>query len=116
MPMVPSRLLVDRTDEQMAIQITQNPNEPLTTDRNINAAMRKQSLEHRLLHYKTADGSWFLQDPSLIDMKFKFRVRPQFGDADDMGNTNAAKFWARQRITVYFFDQRGIIGSDGTGS
>lgn len=115
MPMMPSRLLVDRTDEQVAIQIVNNSNEPFTTDRNINAALKKLDTDYRLLHYVTADGSWFLQDPSLIDMKFKFRVRPQFGDTNDEGNTNAAKFWARQRIAVYFFDQRGIIGSDGTG-
>lgn len=116
MPMMPNRLLVDRTDEHIAIQLTENPDEPFTTDRNINAARRKMATSYRLLHYKNADGSWFIQDPSLIDMKFKFRVRPQFGDTNDEGNTNAAKFWARQRIAVYFFDQRGIVGSDGTGS
>lgn len=117
MPMLPSRLLVDRTDEFTAIQLTQNDNEPFTANRNVNAAVKKRGIrDYRLLHYKQADGSWFLQDPSLIDMKFKFRVRPQFGDTTDDGGTLAAKFWARQRIMVYFFDQRGIVGSDGTGS
>lgn len=117
MPMTLSRLLVDRTDEFMAIQLTQNPNEPFTANNNVNAALRKRNIrDYKLLHYKNADGSWFLQDPRLIDMKFKFRVRPQFGDTNDAGNTNAAKFWARQRIGAYFFDQRGIVGSAGTGS
>lgn len=117
MPMMPSRLLVDRTDEMVAIQLTQNPDEPFTTDRNVNAALRKRSIRsYKLLHYKQADGSWFLQDPGLIDMKFKFRIRPQFGDSQDEGNTLAARFWARQRIGAYFFDQRGIVGSSGVGS
>lgn len=116
MPMVPTRLLVDPTDELTAIQLTQNPAEPFTADRNINAAMKKRSLTPKVLHYKLADGSWFLQDPNLIDMHFLFRVRPEFGDTSDEGGTLAAKFWARQRILAYFFDQRGIIGSDGTGS
>jgi len=117
MPMIARRLLIDRTDEFTAIQLTKNANEPNTTDRNINAALNKQSIDdYKLSHYKTADGSWFIQDPQLHDMKFKFRVRPQFGDDQDSGGTLAAKFWGRQRILVYFFDQRGIIGSDGLGS
>ena len=116
MPMMPQRLIVDRTDEFVAIQLTENPDEPFTADRNVNAAMRKRNMDYRLSHFKSADGSWFIQDPSLIDMKFLFRVRPQMGDANDEGGTNAAKFWARQRILVYFFDPRGVIGSDGTGS
>ena len=117
MPMIARRLIIDRTDEMMAIQLTKNANEPNTTDRNINAALNKQGIDdYKLSHYKTANGSWFLQDPQLHDMKFKFRVRPQFGDDQDSGGTLAAKFWGRQRILVYFFDQRGIIGSDGLGT
>jgi len=117
MPIMAKRLLVDRTDEWMAIQLTKNSNEPYTTDRNINAALTKSRInDYKLLHYVTVDGSWFVQDPSLIDMHFLFRVRPQFGDEMDSGGTLAARYWGRQRILVYFFDQRGIIGSDGTGT
>ena len=117
MPIQLRRLLIDRTDEMMAIQLVKNVNEPYTTDRNVNAALQKSGIaDYKLLHYKTVDGSWYIQDPSLIDMKFKFRIRPQMGDSQDEGGTLAAKYWARQRIMVYFFDQRGIIGSDGTGS
>lgn len=116
-PMMPSRLLVDRTDEFMAIQLTKNANEPYTTDRNVNAALIKRGIrDYKLLHFKTVDGSWFLQDPALIDMHFKFRVRPQVGDTQDEGGTLAAQFWSRQRLLAYFFDPRGIVGSDGTGA
>jgi len=117
MPNMLSRLIVDRTDEFMAIQLTKNVNEPNTTDRNINAALNRNRIsDYKLSHYKTADGSWFMQDPSLIDMHFLFRVRPHFGDEMDSGGTLAARYWGRQRILAYFFDQRGIIGSDGTGT
>lgn len=116
MPLQLSRLLVDRTDEFIAIQLTKNAEEPFTANRNINAALMKQGIkDYRLLHYKIADGSWFLQDPGMVDAYFKFRVRPQLGDSQDEGGSLAAKFWARQRLLVYFFDQRGWIGSDGTG-
>ena len=116
MPWQLSKLIIDRTDEFVAIQLTKNAQEPYTTDRNVNAALSKNRIGgFELLHYTTADGSWFLQDPSLIDMHFKYKVSPQFGDEMDGGGTLAAKYWGRQRIMVYFFDQRGIIGSDGTG-
>lgn len=115
MPMMLSRLVIDRTDEFDAIQITKNEFEPFTTDRNINAIKKKAStLNYVLSHFKSANGKWFLQDPNAIDMHFKFRVRPSFGDAQDEGGTLAAKFWARQRILVYFFDQRGIVGSNAS--
>jgi hypothetical protein len=117
MPITLSRLIVDRTDEFMAIQLTKNSSEPFTTDRNINAALTKSRIsDYRLVHYKTADGSWFMQDPSLIDAHFLFRIRPQFGDEMDSGGTLAARYWGRQRVMAYFFDQKGWVGSDGTGS
>lgn len=115
MPMMPSRLVIDRTDEQDAIKIIDGQWEPYTTDRNVNAIKRKaKNLSYVLSHFKTANGKWFLQDPNLIDAHFLFRIRPQFGDDEDKGGTLAAKFYARQRINVYFFDPRGWVGSNAT--
>lgn len=116
MPMMADRLLVDRTDEQVAIQLTGNNEEPFTANRNINSMKKKRDFTYKLLHYKTADGSWFYQDMRNIDAHFLFRVRPQTGDSQDEGGTLAMRFWNRQRFLVYFFDQRGWIGSDGSGS
>jgi hypothetical protein len=116
MPMRATRLIIGPSDEAMALQILRNPNEPFTTDNNINTLqMQGATTSYRVSHYKEDDGSWFLIDPSLQDMHFLFRVRPQFGDEQDKGGTLAARYWARQRIMAYFFDQRGIVGSDGTG-
>ena len=113
MPMRVSRLLIDRTDEMMAIKLTTGEWEPFTSDRNVNAIKKKATnLTYKLLHYKTANGKWLLQDPQLIDAHFLFRIRPQFGDTQDEGGTLAAKFWGRQRINCYFFDPRGNVGSN----
>lgn len=113
MPMNISRLLIDRTDEFDAIRLTNGTEEPYTTDRNVQVIKKKAgNLSYKLLHYKTVNGKWFAQDPNLIDMFFAFRIRPQFGDAQDEGGTLAAKFWARQRFCVYFFDPRGNVGSN----
>lgn len=116
MPMMADTLLVDRTDEQVAIQLTANQAEPFTSDRNINSMREKRNFTYELLHFKTADGSWFYQDKNLVDMHFLFRVKPQTGDSQDDGGTLAMRFYSRQRFLVYFFDPRGIIGSDGTGT
>lgn len=107
----PNRLVIDITDEWVAIQLTQNPDEAFTTDRNINAFRQKGGLNYVVAHYKTQDGSWFFQDPNLIDSHFLFRVRPEFDDTMDF-DTLSAKFWARQRVNVYFYDQRGWVGSE----
>lgn len=116
MPMQGRRLLVTPADEFMAIQLTKNQQEPFNTDRNINAGLLKSQIrDYRLLHYTADNGSWFIQDPSMIDMHFLFRIRPQTGDEMDRGGTMASRYWSRQRLLAYFFDQRGIIGSDGTG-
>lgn len=113
MPATFTKLFIDRTDEMDAIKLTQGEWEPYTTDRNVNAMKRKvKSLEYYLLHYKTVNGKWFLQDPQLIDSHFLFRIRPQFGDAQDEGGTLAAKFWGRQRINVFHYDARGWVGSN----
>ena len=110
---MPSRLVIDITDEWVAIQLTENPDEAFTTDRNINAFKNRagsRGLSYMVSHYKSQSGSWFFQDPNLIDMWFLFRVKPEFEDTFDF-DTKAAKFSGRQRINVYFFDQRGIVGS-----
>lgn len=116
MPMSLRRLLVTPGDEFMAIQLTKNQQEPNNTDRNVNAGLLKSQIrDYRLLHYIADNGSWFMQDPNMIDMHFKFRIRPQTGDEMDRGGTMASRYWSRQRLLAHFFDQRGIIGSDGTG-
>jgi len=105
-------LIINIAEEWMAIQLTQNEQEPGTTDRNINATRRKRQLSYVVSHYKDQSGSdWFARDTQIHDAHFLFKVRPEFWDWMD-DDTLAAMYAARQRINVYFYDQRGWIGSN----
>lgn len=112
---IPTRvdtLIVNIADEHAAIQLTQNEMEPFTANRNINTTLKKRKMSYVVSHYKDQTGSdWFARDTQLHDAHFLFRIRPEFLDWMDM-DTQSAKYAARQRINVYFYDQRGWIGSN----
>ena len=109
-----SRLVLNIADEWVAIKITKSEKEPFTADNQINAIMKKRkNLDFVISHYKTQGSDWFGIDPALSDVHFLWRVKPQFWDDSDP-KTLAALFMARQRINVYFFDQRGWFGSNPT--
>lgn len=111
-PIMLRRLVLNIADEWVAIKIIQSELEPFTSDNQVNAIIRRRrNLNYVVSHYKTQGSDWFFQDPDLMDTHFLFRVRPQFWDDTDT-KTLAALFMARQRINVYFFDQRGWIGSN----
>lgn len=107
-------LIVNLSNEWMAMQLTQNQQEPFTADRNINTIVRKRKLGYTVNHYKDQTGKdWFARDTQMHDAWLAWKVRPEFPDwYDDM--TRSAYFAARQRFLVYFFDQRGWIGSNAT--
>lgn len=106
-------LVINIQDEWAAIHLTQSELEPYTADNQVNATRRKrQNLSYIVSHYKSQDGrDWFGRDSNLHDAHFLFRVRPEFMDDFDF-DTLQAKFIGRQRINVYFFDQRGWFGSN----
>lgn len=114
-PSMPTRMIINVADRWKAIQITQSEFEPFTADNQINAIRKgTQNLDFRVNNYKDQSGKdWFMVDPNLNDAHFLFRVRPQFDDDFDF-RTKAALFDSRQRINVYFFDQRGWFGSNAT--
>ncbi len=105
-------LFINIADEWKAIQLTQNPEEPFTTDRNINATRRKRQLSYKVSHYKDQSGKdWFARDTGLHDAHFDFKVSPQFPDYREEA-TRSAVFVSRQRFAVYHYDPRGWIGSN----
>jgi hypothetical protein len=111
-PIMLRRLTLNIADEWVAIKVLQSELEPFTSDNQVNAIIRRRrNLDYVISHYKTQGSDWFFTDPELHDAHFLFRVRPQFWDDTDT-KTLAALFMARQRINVYFFDQRGWIGSN----
>lgn len=110
-PIMLRRLVISFADEWVAIKLLESPLEPFTTDNQINAfRKRREGMDYVVSHYKTQNSDWFSYDPELSDAHFLFRVRPEFEDGFDF-RTKAALFSARQRINVYFFDQRGWVGS-----
>ncbi len=111
-PVVPDTLIINVDDQWVATQLNEAKLEPFTTDNNVNDLVaNKGALKTIVSHYKLQTGNdWFLRDSRLHDAHFLWRVKVQFEDAMDSDNL-AAKFWARQRFLVYFFDWRGWIGS-----
>ena len=107
-------LFINLANEWMAIQLTQNENEPYTANRNVNATRRKRQLSYTVLHYKDQSGKdWFARDSRIHDAHFLWKVRPQFPDWYE-DRTRTAYYASRQRFLVYFYDQRGWIGSNAT--
>lgn len=106
------KLIINIANEWTARQLTMNEDEPFTSDRNINATRSKRQLSFQVSHYKDQTGTdWFARDSQIHDAHLLFKVKPQFPDwFDDI--TRSAFFAARQRFLVYFYDQRGWIGSN----
>jgi hypothetical protein len=111
-PLQLNRIILNIADEWAAIKILQSDKEPFTADNQVNAIIRRRkNLDYVVSHYKIQGSDWFVQDSTLIDSHFLFRIRPQFWDDVDP-KTLAALFMARQRVNIYFFDPRGWIGSN----
>lgn len=107
-----NNLIVNIADEWTAIQLTQNESEPFTSDRNVNATRRKRQLSYDVSHYKDQSGKdWFALDKTMHDSHCLFKVRPQFPDWFEE-RVSSWFFASRQRFLMYFFDQRGWIGSN----
>lgn len=107
-------LFINIANEWMARQLTQNENEPFTSDRNINAARSKRQLGFSVNHYKDQTGKdWFARDSRLHDAHLDWRVKPQMIDWYKK-EVLTAFYAARQRFAVYFYDQRGWIGSNAS--
>jgi hypothetical protein len=101
-------------NEWMLIQLTQNESEPFTSDRNINATRRKGRMSYSINHYKDQSGKdWFARDSSNHDAHLAWRIKPQMIEwykKEVLTSFHAA----RQRFLVYFYDQRGWIGSNAS--
>lgn len=107
-------LTVNIPQEWMAIQLTQNSEEPFTADRNINTTMRKRKLGYTVSHYKDQSGKdWFARDSQIYKLYLLWKIRPQYPDWFKE-ETQTMYFAGRQRFLVYFYEQRGMIGSNAT--
>ncbi len=84
---------------------------PGGNDNDLNTAKNRYNLI--VLPYLASSTAWFLQDPALHRVKFFWRVKPDFRQAEKI-DTDSVVFRGRMRFSCGWSDWRGIWGSTGT--
>lgn len=59
-----------------------------------------------------SDTAWFIIDPSLVELNFFWRVKPEFKSTEEFDNF-VAKYRGYMRYSYGVSDWRGIVGSTG---
>lgn len=73
------------------------------------------SLKPVVMSYLESATAWFLQDSSLHEMTFFWRVKPEFAQKSEFDNM-VAKYRGYLRFSVGYSNWRGMVGSDGTAT
>ena len=73
----------------------------------------KSRLKIIIMSYLTSATAWFLQDPSLSELNFFWRVKPEF-KGDEQFTNMVARYRGYLRFSVGYSDYRGLVGSAGT--
>lgn len=60
-----------------------------------------------------SDTTWFIKDPTLCELNFFWRIKPEFKWEEDF-DTFASKYRGYMRFSYGASDWRGIVGSTGT--
>lgn len=105
-------IVVGPTFQWIAKELTESPNKPYTADNEINV-FKDMALRYMVSHYMTDSDAWFLLSPKgEHDIKFFWRTKAQFDNADDF-DTKDAKYSGFMRFSMGFTDWRGVYGSSG---
>lgn len=108
------RLIITPTYQWIAEEIIGSAQKPYTADNEINV-MGNKGLSFMVSHYMSDDDMWIaLSDKEEADLKFFWKQRPVFENADDF-DTKDAKFTGYMRFSFGFTDWRGADGSSGGG-
>lgn len=59
-----------------------------------------------------SDTAWFIMDPTIADLNFFWRIKPEFKKGEDF-DTYVAKYKGYMRFSYGASDWRGIVGSKG---
>lgn len=116
---VPKKLIVPPALEHTAKVLMQSMQVPGNNNNDANTV--KGALDIVVYDYIGAaaggsDTAWYLQDPSLSEMNFFWRMKPEFKWDEDF-DTFVAKYRGYMRFSYGLSDWRGFIGSlGGTGS
>jgi len=107
----PVLLVVSPTYQWVAKELLKSAQTPYTADNQINA-FADLDLKYMTYHYFDNPKTWFVMAPkSEEDLKFFWRVKPEFQNGDDF-DTGDAKFKGYERFSVGFTDWRGVYGSN----
>lgn len=72
----------------------------------------KSRLRIIIMSYLTSTTAWFLQDNSLSELNFFWRVKPEF-KGDEQFTSMVARYRGYERFSVGYSDYRGLVGSTG---
>ena len=114
----PKKLIVPPALEYTAKEILNSTQLAGTELNNVNSV--KGALELVVYDYIGAanggsDTAWFIMDPTLAQINFFWRVKPEFKWGEDF-DTFVAKYRAYMRFSYGVSDWRGIVGSTGAGA
>lgn len=111
--LMPSTLLVSPTYQWVAKEILGSEKVPYSADNTVNATQQILGLNYMVSHFMSDTDQWnMFADKSQHDIKFFWRMKPEFDNADDFDNKDA-KFSAVCRFSMGFTDWRGVDGSAG---
>ena len=111
----PKKLVVPPALEYTAKEILNSTQLANTELNNVNSV--KGALDLVVYDYMGAanggsDTAWFIMDPTLAQINFFWRVKPEFKWGEDF-DTFVAKYRAYMRFSYGVSDWRGIVGSTG---
>jgi phage major head subunit gpT-like protein len=111
---VPKMLVVPPPLAWVAEEIIKAQKVPYSMNNEPNATQGIMGLNYMVSHYQSDTNAWLLlPDKAQSDLKFFWRIKPQFTNDDDP-KTGDAMFMVRVRFSLGFTDWRGAYGSAGT--
>lgn len=108
---VAKNLIVAPDNEWTALQILKSVNEAGELSNNMNVLPRLNLIVLDFLP-STAAAYWFLQDPSIENLKFMWREKPMF-DSEKIPKTVDYFCYGYARFDEGYADYRGLVGSTG---
>lgn len=115
LPVNPGRgqlVVVTPTYQWVAKEIIGSEKQAYTADNTLNA-FSDMGLSYTVNHFMSNDDYFLLLGPqSVRDIKFFWRMKPQFDNDDDF-DTKDAKFSGIMRFSYGFTDWRGVDGGSG---
>lgn len=104
------RLVIPADLEFTALVLLQSAGQAGTPNNDTNVLRGK--LKPVVLDYLTNPKAWFLQDPTLSELNFFWRVKPEFKSTENFDNM-VAKYRGYLRFSCGYSDVRGWVGNPG---